>query len=117
MHDIEKTVVKTQNGAPVRIGDIGTVSQGAKIRLGQIGRAVHRADGTILDNPDTVEGIVLLQKGDDSDPVFKGIHEEEDKLNHGILPKGLTVIPFLELYVWAAREDDVLPLVDSGLEN
>ena len=31
------------------------------------------------DNPDTVEGIVLLQKGDDADPVLKGIHEEVDK--------------------------------------
>ena len=43
-----------------------------KIRLGQIGRATHRPDGTIVDNPDTVEGIVLLQKGDDSDPVLSG---------------------------------------------
>jgi cobalt-zinc-cadmium resistance protein CzcA len=30
----------------------------------------------LVDNPDTVEGIVLLQKGDDSDPVLEGIHEE-----------------------------------------
>ena len=96
VHDIEETVVKTQNGAPVRIKDIATVSQGAKIRLGQIGRAWHRADGTIVDNPDTVEGIVLLQKGDDSDPVLKGIHEEAGKLNNGILPKGVTVVPFLD---------------------
>jgi cobalt-zinc-cadmium resistance protein CzcA len=96
VHDIERTVVKTQNGAPVRIEDIATVRQGAKIRLGQIGKAVHRADGVVVDNPDTVEGIVLLQKGDDSDPVLKGIHEEVDKLNRGILPKGVTVVPFLD---------------------
>jgi len=37
VHDIEETLVKTQNGAPVRIKDIATVTQGAKIRLGQIG--------------------------------------------------------------------------------
>jgi cobalt-zinc-cadmium resistance protein CzcA len=43
-----------------------------------------------------VEGIVLLQKGDDADPVLKGIHEEVDKLNHGILPTGVTVVPFLD---------------------
>jgi len=88
--------VKTQNGAPVLVKDIGTVSQGAKIRLGQIGRAVHRSDGVIVDNPDTVEGIVLLQKGDDSDPVLGGIHQEVDKLNHGILPKGVRIVPFLD---------------------
>jgi cobalt-zinc-cadmium resistance protein CzcA len=96
VQDIENTVVKNSNGTPVTVKDIATVSQGAKIRLGQIGRATHRADGKIIDNPDTVEGIVLLQKGDDSDPVLQGIHEEVNKLNHGILPKGVTVVPFLD---------------------
>jgi len=96
IRDIEETVVKVQNGAPVRIKDIATVSQGARIRLGQIGRSTHLKDGTIVDNSDTVEGIVLLQKGDDSDPVLKGIHEEVDKLNNGILPRGVKVVPFLD---------------------
>jgi cobalt-zinc-cadmium resistance protein CzcA len=96
IQDIENTVVKSQNGAFLRIKDIGTVTQGPKIRLGQIGRATHLADGTIVDNPDTVEGIVLLQKGDDSDPVLGGIHQEVDKLNHGILPKGVKIVPFLD---------------------
>jgi cobalt-zinc-cadmium resistance protein CzcA len=96
VQDIEDTEVKSQNGAPVSIKDIATVAQGPKIRLGQIGRATHQPDGRIVDNPDTVEGIVLLQKGDDSDPVLQGIHEEVEKLNSGILPKGVTVQPFLD---------------------
>src|SRR5580700_7751647 len=89
VQDIEDTVVKTQNGAPVRIKDIATVTQGPKIRLGQIGRSWKPytvVDGKkvydnrkVVDDPDTVEGIVLLQKGDDADPVLKGIHEEVDK--------------------------------------
>ena len=70
--------------------------QGPRIRLGQIGRATHRSDGAIVDNPDTVEGIVLLQKGDDADPVLQGIHEEVKKLNNGILPKGVKIVPFLD---------------------
>jgi heavy metal efflux system protein len=96
VQDIENTVIKTQNGAPVRVRDIATVVQGPKIRLGQIGRATHQPNGQIVDNPDTVEGIVLLQKGDDSDPVLQGIHEEVNKLNHGILPPGVKVVPFLD---------------------
>ena len=96
VQDIENTVVKAQNGIPVRIKDIATVVQGARIRLGQIGRSTHLSDGEIIDNPDTVEGIVLLQKGDDSDPVLQGIHEEVNKLNNGILPKGVKVVPFLD---------------------
>ncbi len=96
VQDIENTVVKTTNGAAIKIKDIATVSQGPRIRLGQIGRATHRPDGTIVDNPDTVEGIVLLQKGDDSDPVLLGIHDEVNRLNHGILPEGVKVVPFLD---------------------
>jgi heavy metal efflux system protein len=96
VQDIADTAVKTQNGAAITVSDLGTVEQGAKIRLGQIGRSWHRPDGTIVDNPDTVEGIVLLQKGDDSDPVLTGIHEEVKKLNNGILPKGVKVVPFLD---------------------
>ena len=106
VRDIEETVVKTQNGAPVRIKDIATVSEGAKIRLGQIGKSWNPytvVDGKkvydnskVEDDPDTVEGIVLLQKGDDADPVLAGIHEEVDKLNHGILPRGVKVVPFLD---------------------
>ena len=96
VQDIENTVVKSSNGAAIKIKDIATVAQGPKIRLGQIGRATHREDGTIVDNPDTVEGIVLLQKGDDSDPVLLGIHDEVKKLDNGILPKGVKIVPFLD---------------------
>ena len=101
VQDIENTVVKTQNGAAIKIKDIATVTQGPKIRLGQIGKAIHRVDGVVVDNPDTVEGIALLQKGADSDPVLDGIHAEVSKLNGdkdhpGILPKGVKVVPFLD---------------------
>jgi len=96
VQDIENTVIKTTNGTAIAVKDIATVSQGAKIRLGQIGRATHRDDGKIIDNPDTVEGIVLLQKGTDSDPVLQGIHAEVEKLNNGILPKGVKIVPFLD---------------------
>ena len=96
IQDIENTVIKAQNGAAIRVKDIGTVTQGPKIRLGQIGRASHLPDGTIVDNPDTVEGIVMLQKGDDSDPVLQGIHDKVRDLNNGILPKGVNLNPFLD---------------------
>jgi heavy metal efflux system protein len=96
VRDIENTVVKTANGAAVKIRDIATIEQGPKIRLGQVGRAARRPDGTIVDNPDTVEGIVLLQKGDDSDPVLQSIHDEVKNLNEKILPKGVKVVPFLD---------------------
>jgi cobalt-zinc-cadmium resistance protein CzcA len=94
--DVDKILVKTQNGTPVRISDIATVEQGPKIRLGRIGKAIHRADGKVLDNDDVIEGIVLLRKGADSDQVLKDIHTKVDELNHDILPHGVKVVPFLD---------------------
>ena len=96
VQDIENTVIKTQSGTALRIKDIAVVEQGPKIRLGQNGRTIHRLDGKLIDNPDVVEGIVLLQKGDDSDPVLRGIEAKVRELNERILPKGVKVVPFLD---------------------
>jgi cobalt-zinc-cadmium resistance protein CzcA len=111
VQDIENTVIKTANGAAIKIKDIAIVEQGPKIRLGQIGRATHLPNGSIIDNEDTVEGIVLLQKGDDSDPVLQGIHTEVDNLNKNILPKGVKIVPFLD------RSDLVKYTVKTVEEN
>ena len=96
VQDIEETVLKTANGTALRVKDIAEVVQGPKIRLGQIGKAIHRVDGKIIDDNDTVEGIVLLQKGDDSDSTLEGIHAKVKELNDLILPKGVKVVPFLD---------------------
>jgi heavy metal efflux system protein len=96
VQDIEKTGLKTQNGTPIRVKDIATVTQGPKIRLGQIGKAIRREEGTIVDNDDVVEGIVLLQKGAESDSTLEGIHAKVKELNERILPPGVQVVPFLD---------------------
>ena len=96
IQDIENTVIKTQAGTALRVRDIAVVEQGPKIRLGQNGRTIHREDGKLIDNQDVVEGIVLLQKGDDSDPVLRGIEAKVRELNERILPKGVKVVPFLD---------------------
>jgi cobalt-zinc-cadmium resistance protein CzcA len=96
VRDIEQTVITTKNGTPLRVEDIGTVTQGAKIRLGQIGKAIHRADGTILDNDDVVEGIVLLRKGANADEALAAIHDKVKELNDRILPPGVKIVPFLD---------------------
>src|SRR5580704_4018966 len=94
--DIANTVIKSQNGTPVRVRDIATVAQGPRIRLGQIGKAIHRLDGKIIDNADVVEGIVLLRKGADSDSTLEAIHEKVDELNDHILPPGVKIVPHLD---------------------
>ena len=94
--DIRKIVLKTRNGTPLRMGEIATVEQGTKIRLGRIGKAIHRADGKIVDDDDLVEGIVLLRKGADAEPALKAINEKVQELNDHILPPGVKLVPFLD---------------------
>jgi cobalt-zinc-cadmium resistance protein CzcA len=107
VQQIEDTVVKTNAGTAVRIKDIAVVDQGPKIRLGQISKTSkpftvdkngekHYEDGKLIDNPDVVEGAVLLQKGADADPALKGVEAKVKELNDFILPKGVSVVPFLD---------------------
>jgi len=96
LNDIERTVVKVQNGTPIRIKDIAVVAQGPKIRLGQIGKAVHRSDGVVEDDNDVVEGIVFLRKGADTAAMLKGMHAMVKHLNDQVLPPGVKIVPYLD---------------------
>lgn len=94
--DIGDVVLTGHNGTPILMKDVALVMQGPKIRLGQIGKAIHRMDGRIIDNPDVVEGIVLLRKGAESDSTLEAIHAKVKEINDHILPPGVKVIPFLD---------------------
>jgi heavy metal efflux system protein len=96
VEDVKETILKTQNGTPVRVKDIAEVVQGPKIRLGQIGKAIHRADGVVVDDSDVVEGIVFLRKGADTAATLEGIHAMVNRLNTQILPKGVKIVPYLD---------------------
>ncbi len=96
VHDIQQTVLKTQYGTAIRVGDIADVVQGPKIRLGHMARANHMQDGRIIDEPDVIQGVVLLRKGADAGPTLDAIHKKVDELNNGILPDGVKVVPMLD---------------------
>jgi cobalt-zinc-cadmium resistance protein CzcA len=94
--DIEQTVLKTQKGTALRVKDIAEVAQGPKIRLGHMARANHMEDGHIVDEPDVIQGVVLMRKGADAGPTLAAIHKKVEELNNGILPPGVKVIPMLD---------------------
>ena len=107
VQQIENTLIKSSNGAAIRIKDIAVVDQGPKIRLGQISKSYHPYtvdkdgnkhydDSKVIDNPDVVEGTVLLQKGSDADPALKGLEEKTKEINDHILPQGVKVVPYLD---------------------
>ena len=94
--DIGNTVLKTQSGTALRVKDIGDVAQGEKVRLGHMARAIHRSDGKIIDNPDVIQGVVLLRKGADAGPTLDAIHAKVDELNDHVLPPGVKIVPMLD---------------------
>ena len=96
VHDIEETVIMTKNGTPLRVKDIATVAQGPKIRLGQFARAIHREDGTIIDNDDVVSAWVPMRKGADAEAALEGLHAKVKELNERILPPGVKIVPFID---------------------
>jgi cobalt-zinc-cadmium resistance protein CzcA len=127
-HDIEQTVLKASNGTALRVSDVATVVQGPKIRLGQIGKTckpadetcnytdgdekvLRRDDGKLLDDNDVVEGVVLLQKGDNSDTTLAGIQAKTKELNDHVLPPGVKIVPFLD------RSDLLKLTTHTVLEN
>src|SRR5476651_860346 len=96
VNDIEETVLKTQKGTALRVKDIAEVAQGPKIRLGHMARANHMEDGRIIDEPDVIQGAVLMRKGAEEQPTLDAIHKKVDELNNGLLPPGVKVVPMLD---------------------
>src|SRR6202142_790876 len=94
--DIAATVVKVQNGTPVRVRDLAVVVQSPKVRLGQLGKTTRHEDGTVINDDDVVEGIVLLRKGAEADATLDALHQKIAQLNSGLLPKGVKFVPHLD---------------------
>src|SRR6202047_1622025 len=83
MDDIRKTMVTSNNGLPVVVGDIADVRVEHAPRLGIAG---HDSDD------DVVEGIVLMRRGEQSMPTIERVQTEVDSINSsGMLPPGVRI--------------------------
>ena len=109
--DIGATVLKAQNGTPVRIRDIAVVTQGSKIRLGRLGKAIRHEDGRVVDNDDVVEGIVQMRKGAEAEATLAAIDVKVEELNQRILPPGVKIVPHID------RDDLVRYTTHTVLRN
>jgi cobalt-zinc-cadmium resistance protein CzcA len=88
VRDIENIVISEKKGTPVRVKDVGDVSVGAAPRLGIVGHD---------DDPDIVQGIVLMRYGGQTKPTLEGIYRRLQyiRANH-ILPPGMDVVPYYD---------------------
>ena len=86
--DIENIVVAAQKGTPVRVKDVADVDVGYAPRLGIVG---------FNEEPDVVQGIVLMRYGGETPSTLEGIHARVDYIrqNH-ILPPGMDIEPYYD---------------------
>ena len=88
LKDIENIVILEQKGTPVRVKDVADVNIGFAPRLGLVG---------YNDDPDVVQGIVLMRYGGETPSTLEGVHKRLDYIrdNH-ILPPGMDVEPYYD---------------------
>lgn len=91
LDDLGKIVVKTQNGVPVFLNDVGTLKYGNLERKGILGYTDKKRNYS-----ESVEGIVLLLRGQNPSQVLEGVHEAIEELNNETLPPGVKIHPFLD---------------------
>ena len=85
--DIEQVVVAARGGIPIRIRDLARVTVGAFPRRGVVTRD-HE--------PEAVEGIVLMRRGENPSVVLDALHAKIERLNHGILPPSVRIDTFYD---------------------
>ena len=98
-NDIASIAVDTRTGTPIRIADLGEVTIGERLRLGKVGKWSPQ-DG---DQPDVVQGIVLLRKGENALEVLKRVRAKVDDINAHDLPAGVRIVPHYDRTELIAR--------------
>ena len=91
LKDLGRIVIKTENGVPVYLDDLGTLKYGSLERKGVLGFY----DG-VRDYSDGVEGIVQMLSGENPSQVLEGVHQAVDELNNETLPKGTRLHVFMD---------------------
>lgn len=85
--DIARVAVDSRAGTPILVADVASVQEGWAPRQGVVGRASEQ---------DTVEGIVLMRRGDNPGRVLAGLHAELDRLHVHGLPPDIELVPFYD---------------------
>ena len=85
--DIGSTVVTQMNGAPVLVRDLGRPTLSHQEREGILGKD---------NNPDTIEGIVLMLKYQNPSQTLKGIHAKVAELNRQLTRQDVRIAPYID---------------------
>jgi heavy metal efflux system protein len=89
--DIGEIVVASNNGAPVRIKDIGRVDIGHAPRLGIFGFQDKNKN-----NDDAVEGVILMRRGEQTQNVLEAVERKTEEINKTMLPRDVRIRPYYD---------------------
>src|SRR6202142_2509735 len=85
--EIGSTVVTQVNGAPVLVRDLGRTTLSHQEREGILGKD---------NNPDTIEGIVLMLKYQNPSRTLSGVHAKVAELNARLAGEGVRIVPYID---------------------
>ena len=91
LEDLGRIVVKTVDGRPVYLSDLGELKYGNLERKGVLGFV---DDEYSVD--DGVEGIVQMLRYQNPSKVLEKVHAAVDELNRDVLPAGVRIRPFMD---------------------
>ena len=91
LEDLGRVVVKSVDGSPVYLSDLGELKYGNLERKGVLGFV---DDETSIE--DGVEGIVQMLRYQNPSKVLEQVHAAVDELNNDVLPKGVRIRPFMD---------------------
>ena len=91
LDDLGKIVVKTVDGIPVYLNDLGTLMYGNFERKGVFGFSDRERDYS-----ESVQGIVQLLRYENPSKVLEDVHNAIDELNNEILPQDVKIHIFLD---------------------
>ncbi|HYK77055.1 MAG TPA: CusA/CzcA family heavy metal efflux RND transporter [Daejeonella sp.] len=87
VEEIKNIIVEHKGGIPIYVKTIAEVTEASLPRLGQVGRD-H--------DPDVVEGIVVMRKGENPSEVISALKVKIAELNQSVLPEDVQIVPFYD---------------------
>lgn len=86
--DIKNIFIDKRNGVPLLVGNVADVVESGKPRLGKVSRDVNQ--------PDVLEGIIVMRKGENPSEVLERVREKVKDLNENVLPKDVKIDTFYD---------------------
>ncbi|MGZ3837120.1 MAG: efflux RND transporter permease subunit [Flavisolibacter sp.] len=85
--EIENIIVTKKDNVPILVKNIADVTEAGKPRLGWVTRDKQ---------PDVIEGIIVMRKGENPSEVLKAVEAKVKDLNDNILPKDVKIDTFYD---------------------